>query len=268
MNRQQIESYIKENLNGSSSIRTNCPNCGNRNTFVASIQDGQILYYCYHAFCNTKGKTDYVSTLQSLRQIRSIDNQISSTYILPDYFVNPLQNPRCYAFLKYWRLLEAYASGVASIFYDPKLDRCVFLLKDHKGDIYGAVGRSLDRNNLPRWYVYDRINKCPFISMGYGKGNILSHTTILVEDALSSIRVASICNGVGLLGTSFHIDVLTYINPITKYAWIALDKDATHKSLKIQKQLAPYIDSRILPLEKDIKYYSETEMEQLKGLIS
>lgn len=272
--REEVRLFIKEH---SLPFRTNCPICGHKNTFSAALLDGYIFYNCFHVSCGIRGKLDYDI---SLNDIRSGDFSISSNlhrskststpttgspsliFEIPDHWGSPLQNEKCLNFLKHWKLLDLYASRKVHIFYDPKLDRCVFLLLDKQGVCKGAVGRNLTYGNNPRWFVYSRINGHPFrVAMGELR------SAILVEDAISACNASTIYNAIAILGTSISKATIQYLLEYSPL-YIALDQDATSKAVALQKQLGPYIDTRIIPLNKDLKYFNNQELEELKRNVS
>lgn len=267
MNKQELLQFIKDN---GSNFRSDCPVCGNKNTFIASTEAGQLSYYCFHVACNTKGKTDDAFSIWNVGSDNGGFDRwhglapvlLRSVFTIPDYWVSPLQNTKCYEFLKYWNLLNIYAEGRISIYYDPKQERCVFLIKDHKGELKGATGRGLISNNLPRWFIYSRIDS----ALGLVPSRSPTKKILLVEDFISACTGSSCIHSAALLGTSLPMES---ISSLLSYdlAYIALDKDATKKSLIIQKELSPYINSRIISLDRDIKYYKETDLKKLKEFI-
>jgi len=132
-----------------------------------------------------------------------------------------------------------------------------------KGECYGAVGRSLSVSNNPRWFVYCRLNGCPFSSF-----TMLSATSVLlVEDCVSACAASSCFNSIALLGTNIPDECIKYLIRYDKL-YLALDDDATAKSLKLQKQLSVYRPTFIIPLRQDIKYYSSQALKNLKKEIT
>ena len=265
------QQFIKDQINGHSSIRINCPSCGGNNCFSASKVDGYIVYYCFRASCGLRGRINDESSIDDLRsslsalstkfKVRSGNLEVGQTqlYQTPNHFVSPLQNKSCYSILNRYSLIDFYVQQSELIRYDPKLDRLVFILKDHKGVIKGAVGRSLSYSNTPRWYVYGRINACPFIPASSSKQ---TDRCILVEDCISCCSLVDLVPSIALLGTAIPSECIQYLLPYDKL-YIALDADATKKSIKLQKQLNAYKPTFIIPLRKDIKHYSPEEKLQL-----
>lgn len=268
---QQLIQYI--NSNGLP-FRGNCIECGGNNTLSAAIVDGFVLFHCYRASCPIRGKYKYDLDLDSIRNLsnnsgmatsllsRMEDSRVSGQqeYIIPNHFTSPLQNLKCFNFLKRWNLLDIYAEGRVSIWHDPKLDRCVFGVRDYEGLLKGATGRLLGYNkDYPKWFVYQRINSCPGIIIN----RHITDRAILVEDFISACMASNISSGVALCGTGINTEGISFLRAF-KILYIALDPDATGKAIKLQHQLSPYIDTKIIPLEKDIKYYSSQDLEILK----
>jgi DNA primase len=136
----------------------------------------------------------------------------------------------------------------------------VFLLLD-KGEYYGAVGRNLSISNNPRWFVYGRYNGATFQVLLSKCGS--SNSGLLVEDCVSACVASSYFNSIALLGTNIPDESVKYLIKYDKL-YLALDPDATGKAIKLQKKLNYYRPTFIVPLKKDIKYYSSFELETLR----
>lgn len=268
----KLQQYIKDQLNGGiSSCRLDCYVCGGRNCLSISRMDGWIVYYCFRASCGIRGKVNDDLSIDALRNISSSTYYSSSStsrqlspsekrvYEPPIHFTSPLQNSKCYSILRRYNLIDFYTKQPEVIRYDPKLDRLVFILRDYEGVIKGATGRSLSFDNIPRWYIYSRNDGCPFIPMGHVQGEA---PCILVEDCISACVLYPYIFCIGLLGTAIPDECITYLLPFSRL-YIALDDDATRKSLKLQKQLSVYKPTEIIPLKKDIKYFTKDELETL-----
>ncbi len=252
--------------------RGRCPNCGGDNTFSVSVENGIVLYYCFRASCKLKGRINHEISVDELRNNStnlSISNSLllherrsrlqeTKIYSTPHYFISPLQNSICYNYLHRNNLIDFYSKNVDRIKYDPKENRCVFILK-HKGECYGAVGRALPVS-ASRWLVYSRISGCPY----YFGSRVCDNYTICVEDCVS----ASVLNNYGynstaILGTNISDDTIKYLLEYDKL-YLMLDDDATGTAIKLQKQLSIYRPTSIIPLKKDPKYLSKLELETIK----
>ncbi len=85
---------------------------------------------------------------------------------------------------------------------------------------------------------------------------------MVVEDCTSACSVSRISSSVGLLGTSLNEAVIPYLMPY-KTLYIALDDDATNKAVTMQHTLSLYRPTKIIPLKKDLKYFSLYELNPL-----
>ncbi len=265
-----INEYIRDSISGYSTCRVDCPVCYGSNCCSISKVDGYILYFCFRASCGLRGKLNDELSIDTLRIYASaISNNSASTsqtqsvgqnYKIPDHFISPLQNILSHHLLSRYHLTSYYSHNPARIRYDPKLNRLVFILYDHEGVSKGATGRSLVHGISPRWYVYDRISGCPYISRVSVEeaGNV-----ILVEDCISACNVDHVVASIALLGSSISDECIRYLLSYDKL-YVALDDDATGKAIKLQKQLSAYKPTKIIQLRKDLKYFTPSELQDLK----
>ena len=84
-----------------------------------------------------------------------------------------------------------------------------------------------------------------------------------MEDVISAIKLSCIFNKLSvlcLLGTSLSLGGLSYLS--SKNAFIALDRDATDKSIQMHRRLASVCHSvKIVRLTHDIKDSCSSEIE-------
>ena len=236
-------------LTNNQTIRQDCPKCFGKHTFSISLVNGVYLYHCFRASCPLKGYKDAEVTLD---QIKAVDIPKKVEYNIPDYFVSPLQYYKPRFFIKYWNLTDAYAKGL-ELYYDPRLNRVVFPLRDHQSNLKGATGRGLDKETQPKWYIYERLDNCPYIS------DKSTASCLLVEDCISAI-VAPI-SAISLLGTNIPSGVFhPYLEQYVKL-YVALDKDAIVKASKLHHKLSFYHSNvELLSLDKDLKNLTKEEL--------
>ena len=160
---------------------------------------------------------------------------------------------KCTDYLKKNHCMESYIKGKASLMYDVKQHRAVFLIKE-KEKVKGAIGRGLNSEVYPKWFIYGS-KTYPFICGS-------SDTAVLVEDCASACAVSSVITGVALLGTSLSEQ---YIPHLKKYneVLVALDRDATAKSFDIASKLCYTIPSKVVMLDDDLKYYNEEKIKEI-----
>ena len=227
--------------------RTNCPSCGGRKTFTITKKFGTLIWNCYKAGCDNSGKkrtslspADIRHRLNS-RANNNIEEYVPE-FVMPDHVVN-LDSV----------LLDKYKKDYnlnCDLYLDVKENRAVFPIKDlATGKLLGAVGRSLREQKTMKWKRYDKSKDLMYFT------NINKDLCVLVEDCVSAESCQNAgFTGVALLGTTMHETRIKDLIPY-KEVVIALDKDASLKSLKIKKMLDPYVNCRVVLLPDDLKYF-------------
>ena len=232
--------------------RTNCPNCGGRNTFTVTNNMGSLVWNCYKASCNLKGGTRVHLSIDDIRDGFVGAKEYAEDFVMPEYVV-PYRGQR-----EITRFTAEYAIDEWELFYDVKDNRAVFPIR-HDGVIVDATGRSLSKR-LPKWKKYGK-SGLPFTA-GCGK------VAVVVEDCVSATVVGySSFVGVALLGTSLQESHKGFLSQFST-AVIALDPDALPKTLQMAKELRGHVpDVRVLKLNNDLKYRDPKDMEKLNGII-
>ena len=173
------------NISNGVTKRTNCPNCGSRNTFTVTNNMGSLVWNCYKASCNAKGGTRVHLSADDIRtSFGGVKEFVEESFRLPDYIIPYTGEDYCGIDKKH-------------LMYDVKEDRVVFVVK-HNDEIVDATGRSL-KNKLPKWKRYGK-STLPY-TFGCGK------VAVVVEDCVSaSILDSEVYVGVAVLGLSLiHI---------------------------------------------------------------
>lgn len=254
---------IKGTISGKGKARCDCPVCGHKNTLSISQVGTEIVYCCFSASCGIKGKFNDSISLDSLRSANSSNN-----FSADDLEHRERQD---FSFFHANDLCRNYLSSFnisldnldrLNLQYDPKQNRLVFPL-EYKGENYGYVGRGLDSNIIPKWFVYLRLMGCPFIVQNGVSNN---NQVVLLEDCISAVRGMAFFNCISLLGTNVSDDTLKYLWDYDTIC-IALDPDALSKSLKLYKQLCVYKPTKILSIDKDIKYFSDDELQNVQSFL-
>ena len=175
-------------------------------------------------------------------------------FVLPKSFVSVFSTDKCTDYLKKNHCMESYIKGKASLMYDVKQHRAVFLIKE-KEKVKGAIGRGLNSEVYPKWFIYGS-KTYPFICGS-------SDTAVLVEDCASACAVSEVYTGVALMGTSLPDSYIPVLKKKFKKVIVALDRDATTKSFDISNQLRYYMDTEVKILEDDLKYFDKPQIERL-----
>ncbi len=261
-------------LSNEESWRGDCVVCGNNNTLSVTKELGRYKYYCFHALCEIsgeeKGRLDVgdIAHYFGLDRVKlgniSVD---TAPYVCPDSFVLPYDKLSIISFAQKFpsaKLLEK----LDLIRYDAKQNRIVFLIK-HDGVIYGAAGRALDFRVKPKWFMYHSgIHSAPFFvakQCDERSDSTKKHISTIVEDCISACAASSTCDSFALLGTNVPENYISYFRKYDSVI-LALDKDASKKALKLQKELSPFVNCKIKFLEEDLKYLTEEEIRKCLSL--
>ena len=248
------------------SVRMDCPFCFNNHTFQLTKEHSKLKWYCFHASCDVKGMMDTEKTMDDVSYYlnkTNLDNDIEAHgWVIPDYFTSPRSDERCMKFLKYNHCMFAFDKGMAEIYFDPRVDRLVFIIKNVDDKVIGGVGRSLSYLNIPKWYVYGR-RDCPFICSSALDSS--RRTAVIVEDCASACSVSHNFTGLALMGTSLPYEFLSAIHNNFDRVIVALDRDATSKAFDIARAIAATqsILTRVVILEDDLKYYPPETIKEI-----
>jgi len=239
-------------LHEGESVRHNCPECGGRNTFTATRKQGNIVWNCYKASCDCSGakRKGYSMDMivSKLRQKQIKETSSCPSFQIPDHFLDVL-------YVEHEEYLRSIHASNAETMLDIRENRVVFLIRDpDSGELQGAIGRAMNKKKLPKWKRYDRNPDLLFFS-GHGT------TGVLVEDVASACAVGNAgYTGIALLGTSLHDN---HVHRLLRFQHIivALDKDASNKSIKIKKRLDDYTNTSVVLLPDDLKYFPPSDIQ-------
>ena len=243
-----------------SQIRMDCPFCKNKNTLSVDTTENKLSWYCFHASCSAKGKKDGEKNMDYVVKVftgsGSFCNQ-SKEFEIPDSFHSIYSSAKAMRWLSKNNCWEAWSWHRAEIKYDVKQDRVVFLIRNrYSNKIVGAVGRGLNRNVYPKWFMYGN-KDVPFKS-----GNC--DDAVIVEDCASACAVSNILTGIAIMGTTLKPVHKSHLKPY-KNLYICLDRDATTKAYDMAKNLrsSGFDNVIVKPLEDDLKYYNTDEIREM-----
>ena len=252
-------------LTDGQSVRCTCPVCHSPNDFSVSNIDGLILYRCYKLSCHTSSAIPIsLSVTEIQERLRNRDatlskKKASDLWVIPEYVIAPSQNNKALqTFIDRWDLHDV------EILFDVKDKRAVFPIRSNNS-LIDATGRSLD-GGIPKWFRYT--GNAPVYTSCRGKPN---GTVVIVEDVISANTICSVCpnvTGMAILGTtlsSIHIEhIQDFVHII-----VALDPDATHKTLKYKREIESWTDRHTIAmrLQDDIKYKTEADIQKLEGIL-
>ena len=249
-----VYKYIEDlDLSEGDTLRCDCPDCGGKNTFTANKVGGAVLYNCYKLGCKISGIQTVGMTaadIQAVMQNIPKPKPKIEAMTIPSHVIMSTDNSYFVDFRDKWDLWDQ------GLMFDLKDSRAVFPIF-YKGVLIDAIGRAL-RGANPKWMRYS--GKADYFIAGTGS------TIVVVEDVISAITVAKLgFTGMAILGTSIsdaHMSQLENYNSIV----VALDPDATHKTLKYRQEIELWTGVRTiaLRLDDDIKYRLESDIESLK----
>ena len=251
--------FLEElDLEEGKTLTIDCPVCKGKKKFTATRVDDMILYNCFRNSCTVKGIKKVGRTLEGIRKKMNGQSVVKkvSEFAVPEYFSNDLTE--CDEFIMQWRLENI------QLFHDVKDNRVVFPIV-HRGKVIDAIGRSLNPKSLPKWYKYG--NNMSYFA--YRRDKVDRKVAVVVEDVLSAIAVGSHFPviGFGLLGTSLQQEHLYILSRFDRVV-VALDPDASKKSLEHAKELSNYVEeTKVLRLVDDLKYRNLEDFNKLKELL-
>ena len=262
MNFSQQLNLIKTLVpSGEVDTRMDCPFCHGSNTLTIKRNNADLFWYCFHASCSAKGNYQGEMTMKQVEKtlaenvnVVAKEKEKEKPFILPSSFVSVFSTDKCTDYFKKNHCMESHIKGKASFMYDVKQHRAVFLIKE-KEKVKGAVGRGLNSQVYPKWFMYGD-KSYPFICGS-------SDTAVLVEDCASACAVSETYTGVALMGTSLPDSYVPVLKKKFKKVIVALDRDATTKAFDISNQLRYYMDSEVKILEDDLKYFNKPQIESL-----
>ena len=236
-------------------VRMDCPFCHNTNTLLIHNKDSKLSWYCFHASCSAKGTHEREKTMEDIRStVIASEPEVKKLFHIPDYFTSIYSNDKCIKYVEKNNCYEAMSTGRAKLYYDPRQQRIVFIIRRKDNGIVGAVGRGLSSSVYPKWFLYGD-KSYPFVCG-------TSDRAILVEDCASACAVSGIMTGVALLGTSLPDDYIPVLKEFKKVT-VALDRDATSKAFDINQKLCYYVRSQVKILEEDLKYYDTDQIKEI-----
>lgn len=244
--------------------RSDCPECGGKNTFTATKDMGLVIYNCYKLGCSVRGVSVEGLTAHEIHdRLHPRDTHPSSpvldTYVWPEYVVQPSPEHVLHRkFVSRWGLENE------DLMYDVKDRRSVFPIR-YNGQLIDAVGRALD-GATPKWYRYTGHADVYKRTVGKPSG-----VALVVEDVISAVTAAQVVpglTGLAILGTALSAGMMQHIDGYYKVI-IALDPDAAHKTLLYKREVEAWtgLDTKALRLEDDLKYKREADMERLKEVV-
>ena len=243
--------------------RGDCPVCGGRKTFTATIDTGTLKYNCYKLGCDVGGVFDTDMTASEIKAHMSPKPEYirpeKETMVIPAQLVDPTAEHELFKrFVYRWGIFKE-----TNLMYDVAQERVVFPIH-YKGRMIDAVGRAVGQRKHPKWYRYT--GAADYFTKGAGK------QVVLVEDVISAIIVNQILphvTGMAILGTSLTAHHMEKIQDFDQIV-VALDPDAMGKTIEYRREIELWTGKKVtaLKLIDDIKYRQYQDMEKLRDILS
>ncbi len=232
--------------------RIKCPHClSTTETYsIRKSESGEVTGYCYRASChkfdNAQGTITYEAGTSFFKprkmMHRTTENPDMALWLERNYAIPPEQ------------------VALERIKYAPDVNRIVMPVYDKDGVEYGHCTKAVkDPGDYPKvinYFLNERIK------LHYPRSNLTNPMcVVLVEDILSSIRVAQITDSVALLGTTLNDAQVYELKNMYDKAIIALDPDATQLAYKMQSRYnGCFTDGiHVAPIRHDPKDYAHNE---------
>ena len=243
-----VATFIKAlSIPNEETYRGDCPVCYHKNTFTATHSSGRILYNCYYADCSVGGSTKSGKIIQTQNTPKIAKAKSVDLSVYNKQWVGLDRSQRAVEYLKSVQSYHAYKHRHATIRYDIKEDRCVFLVYRDL-TLVDAVGRALT-NIKPKWKRYAS-SRVPFVTSNN------SYHLVIVEDCASACAVTlADVRGMALMGTNLLTEYLKYCKGY-KQVTMALDKDASKKAMKLVHELSIHVQTKLKLLSSDIKTWT------------
>lgn len=233
-----------------------CPFCKSTDKAFSMKRDGDsLLFICYRASCGAKGR------LRTRSKAAKAAIKKQRTYVVGDTI--PQEH---IDYLKSKYLLSDQAISRAELgwtthYSQPEMPGRLYIpCLDYTGKQRGYIARDLYKQQQPKSLTFRYREDSP-TGGWYWRGAHLP--VVIVEDAISAMRVSDDVNSYYLNGTNItDNDLNDLIRVPSSKKYLCLDKDATKKAISMALKLKSKIKLHVVPLTKDIKDLSEEEYEE------
>ncbi len=224
-------------------------------------------------FCNKCGYKSFHSTgLRNLQEVLSKHGEETELVVkdvtLPDDFTVNVEEFSQEALLWLYKadvrnsLIQAYGIG-----YSKELNRVIIPVYDEENKLIMWQGRGL--TNKQTKYLNTKSTKKQndffksWVKHGESSSNSYS-SVVVVEDALSVIKVGQVTQAVGVLGTSLSQKQVNYLSKFDLVIfWLDGDRAGVNASTKMVKKLSMVTNTHRIFTKKDPKKLSYAEIEEI-----
>jgi len=274
--RTQLSHLNSELEIGETTRSVQCPFCLKQNgDFAVTRTEDGLLYKCFRVACDSKGFIpsnlgEWVSHSREFLPFNSSIVRKTEEYPYESHIINLSENQILYLQNKFELTSEEIILN--KIKWCDKTERIIYPILSQNGNTKGYVSRYYKELSdkkydgvKSRTYWINRSNNYYNVSFPHRREYDVKNIFILVEDIVSSIRMARYEQSVALLSNSIPTNAMSLLSG--KDVIIVLDNDATAHALKIKHRYSLFFKScRVIPIDKDPKDMSDDEL--VKKIIS
>jgi hypothetical protein len=261
-------SYLNSELGvGETTRDAQCPFCLKQNgDFAVTKVENGLLYKCFRVACDSKGFIPSNLGEWNNRKFTPVSSIVrkSEEYPFESHIINLGEKQILYLQDKFNLTNEEIILN--KIKWCNKTERIIYPILSQSGDTKGYVSRfykELSNKQYDgvksRTYWINRSNNYYNVSFPYCNNYNVDGIFVLVEDIISSIRVARHVQCVALLSNSIPTNAMKFF--LGKNIVIVLDNDATVHALKIKQRYSLFFNScQVISIDKDPKNMGNEEL--------
>ena len=261
-------SYLNSELGvGETTRDAQCPFCLKQNgDFAVTKVENGLLYKCFRVACDSKGFIPSNLGEWDNRKFTPVSSIVreSEEYPFESHIINLSEEQILYLRNKFNLSNEEVILN--KIKWCNRTERVIYPILSQDGDTKGYVSRYYKELSNKKYdgvksrtYWINRSNNYYNVSFPYRNNYDVDGIFVLVEDIISSIRVARHVQCVALLSNSIPTNAMRFFSG--KNIVIVLDNDATVHALKIKQRYSLFFNScQVISIDKDPKNMGNEEL--------
>ncbi len=261
-------SYLDSELGvGETTRDAQCPFCLKQNgDFAVTKVENGLLYKCFRVACDSKGFIPSNLGEWNNRKFTPVSSIVreSEEYPFESHIINLSEEQILYLRNKFNLTNEEIILN--KIKWCNRTERVIYPILSQDGDTKGYVSRYYKELSNKKYdgvksrtYWINRNNNYYNVSFPYRNNYDVGGIFVLVEDIISSIRVARHVQCVALLSNSIPTNAMRFFSG--KNIVIVLDNDATVHALKIKQRYSLFFNScQVISIDKDPKNMGNEEL--------
>ena len=261
-------SHLNSELDIGETIRSaQCPFCFKQSGdfAVTKVEDG-LLYKCFRVACDSKGFIPSNLGEWNNRRFTPVNSIVrkSEEYPFESHIITLSEYQILYLQNKFNLTNEEIILN--KIKWCDKTERIIYPILSQSGNTKGYVSRYYKELSNKKYdgvksrtYWINRSSNYCNVSFPYGNNYDVDNIFVLVEDIISSIRVARHVQCVALLSNSIPTNAMRFFSG--KNIVIVLDNDATAHALRIKQRYSLFFNScQVISIDKDPKNMGNDEL--------